>query len=218
MPHIPAGRIQTVAASLDVAHPQRWDHRRGRISTRGQRRAGRSGTRAGPLRDAVRHPHHRVHQRQGLPAERAQHEAPRRLRAPPTWAPGHGREPPRHRAPAGNPEGDGLQRHPHQPQSALAGTAGALRPHGLRGHGRSLRQVEACPRCRNGYAKFFDEWSERDVRDMLHRDRNHPSVDHVEHRQRDSRAGRPRRRRDGQAPDRHLPPGRPHAPHDFGVQ
>jgi beta-galactosidase len=28
----------------------------------------------------------------------------------------------------------------------------------------------------NGYSKYFDEWSERDVRDMVQRDRNHPSV------------------------------------------
>ncbi len=28
----------------------------------------------------------------------------------------------------------------------------------------------------NDYHKYFDEWSERDVRDMVHRDRNHPSV------------------------------------------
>ena len=29
----------------------------------------------------------------------------------------------------------GRERHPHQPQSAVAGTAGALRPHGHRGDG-----------------------------------------------------------------------------------
>ncbi len=29
---------------------------------------------------------------------------------------------------------------------------------------------------RNGLSKFFDQWSETDLRDMLHRDRNHPSV------------------------------------------
>lgn len=28
----------------------------------------------------------------------------------------------------------------------------------------------------NGYSKYFDEWYERDVRNFIHRDRNHPSV------------------------------------------
>jgi beta-galactosidase len=28
----------------------------------------------------------------------------------------------------------------------------------------------------NGYGRFFDEWSERDLKDMIHRDRNHPSI------------------------------------------
>jgi beta-galactosidase len=28
----------------------------------------------------------------------------------------------------------------------------------------------------NGYTKYFDEWSERDARDMARRDRNHPSI------------------------------------------
>jgi beta-galactosidase len=32
------------------------------------------------------------------------------------------------------------------------------------------------PKKVNGYAKYFDEWSERDVRDFVRRDRNHPSV------------------------------------------
>jgi beta-galactosidase len=32
------------------------------------------------------------------------------------------------------------------------------------------------PKVPNGYNKYFDEWSERDVRDMVHRDRNHPSI------------------------------------------
>ena len=32
------------------------------------------------------------------------------------------------------------------------------------------------PKVPNGYSKYFEEWSERDVRDMVHRDRNHPSM------------------------------------------
>lgn len=32
------------------------------------------------------------------------------------------------------------------------------------------------PKVENGYNKFFDEWHERDLRDMIRRDRNHPSV------------------------------------------
>jgi beta-galactosidase len=28
----------------------------------------------------------------------------------------------------------------------------------------------------NGYSKYYDEWSERDVRDFVRRDRNHPSI------------------------------------------
>ncbi len=32
------------------------------------------------------------------------------------------------------------------------------------------------PKVKNGAAKFFDEWGERDFRDMIRRDRNHPSI------------------------------------------
>ena len=32
------------------------------------------------------------------------------------------------------------------------------------------------PKVRNGYAKYFDQWGERDMRDLVRRDRNHPSV------------------------------------------
>ncbi|SMP74847.1 beta-galactosidase [Neorhodopirellula lusitana] len=44
-----------------------------------------------------------------------------------------------------------------------------------------LVQVEAFdvwkkPKVENGYNKYFEEWSERDIKDMVRRDRNHPSV------------------------------------------
>jgi beta-galactosidase len=32
------------------------------------------------------------------------------------------------------------------------------------------------PKVRQGYANYFDQWSQRDLMDMLHRDRNHPSI------------------------------------------
>jgi beta-galactosidase len=32
------------------------------------------------------------------------------------------------------------------------------------------------PKVPNGYSKYFDQWSERDLRDMVDRDRNHPSI------------------------------------------
>ncbi len=32
------------------------------------------------------------------------------------------------------------------------------------------------PKVKNGYSQYFDQWSERDIVNMVHRDRNHPSV------------------------------------------
>ena len=32
------------------------------------------------------------------------------------------------------------------------------------------------PKVRNGYSKYYDAWSERDLRDLVRRDRNHPSI------------------------------------------
>ncbi|MCW2119049.1 glycoside hydrolase family 2 TIM barrel-domain containing protein [Flavobacterium sp. 7A] len=32
------------------------------------------------------------------------------------------------------------------------------------------------PKVENGYSMFFDEWAERDLKDMIRRDRNHPSI------------------------------------------
>ena len=32
------------------------------------------------------------------------------------------------------------------------------------------------PKVENGYSLYFDEWAERDIKDMIYRDRNHPSI------------------------------------------
>ena len=32
------------------------------------------------------------------------------------------------------------------------------------------------PKVPNGYSKYYDQWSEQDIRDMVRRDRNHPSI------------------------------------------
>ena len=54
----------------------------------------------------------------------------------------------------------GRQRHPHQPQSAVAGAARILRPAGPAGDGRGVRHVETRPRSATDYGKYFDEWGE----------------------------------------------------------
>ena len=32
------------------------------------------------------------------------------------------------------------------------------------------------PKCKNGYARFFDEWAERDIENLIRNHRNHPSI------------------------------------------
>nr|GFD60295.1 hypothetical protein [Tanacetum cinerariifolium] len=32
------------------------------------------------------------------------------------------------------------------------------------------------PKVKNGYSQYFDQWVEKDLTNMVHRDRNHPSA------------------------------------------
>ena len=94
------------------------------------------------------------------------------------------------RAAGGDPQGDGLQRHPHQPQSARPQAAGSLRPPGHAGDGRGLRRME-------------EEQDRQRLRPLLRRLERARPAEHaparpqsplrgaVEHRQRDRRTGRP---------------------------
>ena len=96
----------------------------------------------------------------------------------------------------------GRERHPHQPQSAVAGTAGALRPHGHGGDGRIVRHVAEAQGAQrllpststNGASAMCATWCRRD--------RNHPSVIMWSIGNEIPGAGQPRGRRDGQAADR----------------
>ena len=141
----------------------------------GQHREARR-RRARPVRDAVRHPDDRVRPGQGLPPERPPRAAAGRVQPPRPRRARRGRQPPRDRAPA------------RDPRSAWARTRSARattrpRPELLEAADRMgfLVMDEAFDmwgktKVKNGHGKYFAEWGERDLRDMIRRDRNHPSV------------------------------------------
>ena len=217
-PTFPPAASQTVETQARREPPATLGHRPPLSVLAGQRGDGRQQEGGGPLRHAVRHSHHRVRQSQGLPAERAAREATGRLRPLRPGRTGNGRQPPRHRAAVADPQGRGRQCHAHQPQSALArrcwntATGWAswswTRPSTCGG-----RQKVA-----NDYHKYFDEWSERDVRDMVRRDRNHPSVIMCSIGNEIPEQGSPDGAADRQAPDRLLPPGGPHPADHLRIQ
>ena len=74
------------------------------------------------------------------------------------------------------------------------------------------------PKVPNGYSKYFDAWSERDLRDMVRRDRNHPSVIMWSIGNEIPEQRRCGRLEGGAAPHRTVSRGGSHAPDDFGVQ
>ena len=88
---------------------------------------------------------------------------------------GRGVESARGRATIRNFAGNGLQRDSHLAQSARAGTARFVRRNGYSGVGRVFDTWKRA-KTANGYAAIFDEWAENDLRALVQRDRNHPSI------------------------------------------
>ena len=179
-----------VDANIDVANPHRWDLDTPYLySAASTVREGAPAVR--PLRDAVRHTHHRVQQGQGLPAQRPAASLQRRLHAPRSGSAGRGRQSPRAGAAAGDHEVDGRERHPHQPQSARAGTARTDRPHGPAGDGRGLRHVGDPQSPQRAFQILEGMVRARSARIRAPRPQSSERRA-VEHRQRDSRTGTPR--------------------------
>ena len=209
-----AGRRETTfVQTVSVAQPETLVARTRRSCIRATSHVTVGGETVDFVTTHFRHPHRRVHQGPRHADQRPARARQRRLRPSRPGLPGLGRTPPRHPAATGDPQGHGLQRHPHQPQPArlrpcwTSATRWAswswTRPST---NGRPARR-------QHGYGRFFDEWSERDLVSML-APRPQPSLRRaVEHRQRDPRAGRRQRLRNVQAAGRHLPPRGPDAAH-----
>ncbi len=79
-------------------------------------------------------------------------------------------------AAVGDVAGDGLQRHPHQPQSARAGIAGTGGQNGFSRDGRNRSTAGVRRKRRMDFHLIFPDWHEQDLRAQIRRDRNHPSV------------------------------------------
>ena len=70
----------------------------------------------------------------------------------------------------------------------------------------------------HGYGRFFDEWSERDIVSMLHRDRNHPSIVLWSIGNEIPEQGARNAREMAQRLSDYLPSRRSHAADHFGLQ
>ncbi len=159
-------------------------------------------------RDADRHPHLLLRPAARLQPEREAVEDPGRVSASRSRSARSRAERPRARAGAADHAGHGRERDPHVAQPARARAARHGRPHGAARHGRGLRHVEdaeAEVRLPSGLGRLARARPERHdpARPQP------PQRVHLEHRQRDPRAGRHVRHDDHTRARRHRPPPRP---------
>ena len=111
---VAAGADTTFVETVSVGQPKLWSPDSPQLYLRHVARD--RGRRDGRFPDhEFRHPHRRVHQGPRHADQRPPRAGQGSLRPPRPGLPGLGRAPPRHPAAIGNPQGNGLQRHPHQP-------------------------------------------------------------------------------------------------------
>ena len=137
------GASGTASARRRSSSPEALEHRTRPTVTSRVTTIEQDGKVVDALRNPLRHPHDPVHRGQRLPAQRRARAAQRRLQPSRPGRARRGLQHPRAGAAARDSQGDGLQRHPHQPQPARAGAARPLRPHGLRRDGRGVRLLGA---------------------------------------------------------------------------
>ena len=123
----------------------------------------------------LRHPDVRVHGQRRLPSQRPARAALRRLPAPRSGSARRGVLSPGHGAAAGDHAGHGRQRDPHQPQPAGPGTAGSVRPDGIRRLGRGFDKWDGTADRVKGQPPL-EQYGEKQIRNFVMRDRNHPSI------------------------------------------
>ena len=180
---VSAGEAFPLTAKLKVAKPSLWTLETARTATSPSPLVNETASSWIASRP-FRHPHRRIYRRRWLPSQRQTRPDPRRLPSPRSRRARARLQPARRGAAAGDPQGDGLQRHPHHPQPAAPELLDLCDRMGFLVMDEFFDAWTQAKKP-NGYATIFADWYEQDLRAMVRRDRNHPSVDHLEHRQRD---------------------------------
>ena len=183
---VAAGKTADVTQTVTVSNPKLWSTRFANPVLRGHDRV-RGRLRRRHLHDPIRHSYLRVRREHRLLAERHEDEAQRRVHAPRPRQPRRGRQLSRHReasrscsrtwarTPFARPT---TRPRPSCSTSPIASASSSW----MR---RSTAGTTA--RTRYDYGRFFRQWANTDITDMVARDLQSPERHHLEHRQRGRR-------------------------------